>query len=222
VEETVPEWDSIKGELGKYHLGVFYRSVAGLPTVEQLRRFLSLYGRDRLFEDFPLTYESLGFYVSMADYLLNKLRSQPDGASYNQSVREFLDWEFADYLLAGLISKDSHMFWGGNALKTALDHLTLDRGDARTYLVDWLVLGRSIGRWGAASSAERREIVRKLRGVTSRRGKVRAFYAALLLGSKPPDVSADDLGLKPETFQELQRASKKRMELQRPRKPSPK
>lgn len=222
VEEIVPEWDSVKRDLAKYHLGLFYRSTMGASVVDRLRRFLSLYGRERLFSGFPLTYRPSSYYLSVADNVVYLLSSQPDEASYAHSVRELLDWELADYLLEGLVSGDSPMFWHSQALKTALNHLMLERGDPRTYLVDWLVLARSVKSWGPASPAERIAAIRRLRGVTSTRGKVRAFYAALLLGSEPPDVSADELGIKAETFANLQRASKKQRHLRRPRNHSPK
>lgn len=193
--DIIPNWDSVNADFARLHLGGFYEMFADAPVADELEAFVSFFGRERLFLGFQLVFRPHTLYISMAEYAIESLRAEQDAVSYSHSVESLLASDLCDSLLRGFIEKGASSDWPLARFKIPLHHLMQDWENRKKYCLDWLVLGASASAWDRVSSSQKKSAVRKLRRLVEKGCEAQSFYASLLLGFKPKEITAAELGL---------------------------
>ncbi len=200
LEQIIPSWQAAREDFGRRHLSAFYSHVphVGTKVSERIEQFVRSFGREKLFLEADLHFRTGSYFIPVTEFSLRKISSERERAPYDLAVSDFLSIDQIDFLLSGLVATSAGGMEFTNPLDIIIEHFSVDWADAQKYLVDWLILVRTL----RAQSIHPAIAKRSLKGIRSimRKGKsVQKFYSALLLGKPLTDPKVNSLQVGPQT-----------------------
>jgi hypothetical protein len=210
-EDVIPAWSKIAESLAQRHLSAFYLYVYGVsrPISWKIDLFVRFFGRSRLFKGCSKIFQGGRRYRPFAEYCLLSLpRFDPDTKAFDVACDDFLQCKELEFLLRGFARRslrDDASFDG--ELSVILGHFSKTWDEPRKYLLDWFLLAR-YRPYVQSRPADAKKFERVIRSHAKRSSTVQQFYAGLLLGSRVPPVSEEQLGVSVSVFRILMRIAR--------------
>ena len=211
VQEIIPNWDSVSETLARLHLSVFHLVYRSERIAQRLDRFVRYFGQHRLFHFCPMFFSASTYYGPLGLYLRYEIVKSKDLPSYEEKLQDLLGSQFSEAVLKTIVEEvieEQPLFaWD---VDVPLAHFLASWEDPRKYLFDWLLLAAT-----DIKQQRKHAFLQALRRIFLKGCDPQKFYAALLLGMKPAQVSQGVLGLPPELYLLVQEYVTKSQRLRR-------
>jgi len=207
LEDLIPNWDAVRGDLARMHLTAFYAQVLSSEArvSQRIEKFIECFGRERLFQETDCFLRAGFYFYPLAEYTLRVISSALEKLSYDALVEDLLTVQDSDFLLSGLIARSYSVtdFRRAPAPEMPFEHFCKKHQDPRKYLIDWLIIVRII-RSQAHRQAPSSTATAKLRSAVRKGNAVQKFYGGVLLGRKMKAPAMALLQVGPLTYKCLQ------------------